>query len=53
MSVAENAFNYSLLGKKGFDTLARVIDASMSYQFTYSRLDDAIDVFSSLKPLIK
>jgi HprK-related kinase A len=53
MSVAENAFNYSLLGKKGFDTLARIIDASMSYQFTYSRLDDAIDVFSSLKPLIK
>jgi HprK-related kinase A len=53
MNVAENAFNYSLLGKKGFDTLASVIDASMSYQFTYSRLDDAIDVFSSLKPLIK
>lgn len=53
MSVAENAFNYSLLGKKGFDILANVIDASMSYQFTYSRLDDAIDVFSSLKPLIK
>lgn len=53
MSVAENAFNYSLLGKKGFDTLARVIDASMSYQFTYSRLDDAIDVFLSLKPLTK
>jgi len=52
MRVAENAFNYSLLGASGFDTLARVIDMSLSYQFTYSKLDDAVDIFSKLKPLI-
>lgn len=53
MRVAENAFNYSLLGKKGFDALASIIDTSTHYQFTYSKLDDAIEVFSTLKPLIK
>jgi len=51
MRVAENAFNYSLLGASGFDALAGIIDASLSYQFTYSKLDDAIDIFSKLKPI--
>ena len=51
MRVAENAFNYSLLGASGFDALASIIDASLSYQFTYSKLDDAIEIFSKLKPL--
>lgn len=50
MSVAGNAFNYSLLGGAGFDALASLIDASQCYSFTYSALDDAIDVFSALKP---
>ena len=49
MRVAENAFNYSQLGEKGFDVLAGVIDQTLSYDFTYSKLDDAIDVFSKLK----
>ncbi len=48
MQVAENAFNYSLLGKDGFDALGRLIDASASYQFRYSALDDAMAVFEQL-----
>ena len=50
MRVAENAFNYSLLGSRAFETLADVIDGSKCFEFTYSALDDAIEAFSSLTP---
>jgi HprK-related kinase A len=49
--VADNAFNYSTLGVKGFETLAKVIDISQCYEFSYSVLDDAIETFENLKPL--
>ncbi|MES2316933.1 MAG: HprK-related kinase A [Pseudomonadota bacterium] len=48
MQVAENAFNYSLLAATGFDALGRLIDASASYHFRYSALDDALAVFERL-----
>jgi hypothetical protein len=50
MRAAENAFNYSVLGRRGFETLAGLIDTSVCYDFTYSALDDAVEMFSSLKP---
>jgi HprK-related kinase A len=50
MRVADNAFNYSTLGVKGFETLAKVIDASQCYEFSYSALDEAIETFDNLKP---
>jgi HprK-related kinase A len=50
MQLAENSFNYSVLGAGGFEALAALIDASQSYRFTYSALDDAIDLFSRLAP---
>jgi hypothetical protein len=50
MRVADNAFNYSLLGVKGFETMAGLIDASLCYDFTYSVLDEAIEAFAELKP---
>jgi HprK-related kinase A len=50
MSLAGNAFNYSLLGPAGFDAMAGLIANSLSYNFTYSVLDDAVDLFSRLKP---
>jgi HprK-related kinase A len=50
MRVAENSFNYSLLGSEGFDAMAALIEASDSYSFTYSVLDEAIDLFSKLAP---
>ena len=52
MRVADNAFNYSLLGIKGFETMAGLIDASLCYDFTYSNLDEAIETFAALKPPI-
>jgi len=49
MSVAENSFNYSVLGEVGFKTLTKVIDKANCYQFKYSNLDEAIQVFSQLQ----
>ncbi len=48
MRVADNAFNYSTLGVRGFQTLADLIDASTCFDFTYSVLDEAIDAFNQL-----
>jgi HprK-related kinase A len=48
MRLAGNAFNYSLLGADGFDTVAGVVEQSAAYDFEYSRLDDAIEVFARL-----
>ena len=49
MQVADNAFNYSLLGAQGFDALGRLIGATRSVDFCYSKLDDAMDVFANLE----
>ncbi|MFZ6814908.1 HprK-related kinase A [Undibacterium sp. Rencai35W] len=46
--VADNAFNYSLLGAAGFHALAKVIDGADSFEFTYSSLEQAIQFFDSL-----
>lgn len=48
MQVAESAFNYSFLGEIGFSALSRLIDTCDSFNFVYSRLDDAIAAFDSL-----
>jgi len=50
MRVADNAFNYSLLGLDGFQAVAGLIDTSLSYDFTYSILDEAVETFEALKP---
>jgi HprK-related kinase A len=51
MRVADNAFNYSLLGVKGFETLSGLIDAALCYDFTYSVLDEAVETFANLKSI--
>lgn len=45
---ADNSFNYSVLGRQGFLTLADLIDRCECYRFTYSRLEDAIHCFDEL-----
>ena len=45
---AENAFNYSILGELGFDVVDRLIRQCDCYDFEYSRLDDALEVFDWL-----
>ncbi len=48
MRVADNAFNYSLLGVLGFETTANLIDACLCHDFTYSDLDAAVATFDTL-----
>jgi len=48
MHVADSAFNYSLLGLTGFETLVKLIDRCDCYTFTYSKLQEAIETFDEL-----
>lgn len=45
---AENAFNYSILGELGFRTVSRLLQQCDCYDFEYSRLEDALEVFDWL-----
>ena len=48
MRLAENAFNYSLLGAAGFHAVGRLVEEVRTFDFSYGVLDDAIAVFDSL-----
>jgi hypothetical protein len=48
LELGRNAFNYTLLGRIGFDTLADVISASDCHDFEYGQLDDAVSTFDAL-----
>lgn len=48
MRVAENAFNFSLTGVRGFHALGSVMNGSAAYDFTYSKLDEAIALFDRM-----
>jgi HprK-related kinase A len=48
MQVADNCFNYQVLGARGFAALGALIDASDAYTFHYSSLLDAIALFEHL-----
>jgi HprK-related kinase A len=48
MHLANHAFNYSLLGRLGFELNAALIDTCDCWDFEYSRLDDALRSFEEL-----
>jgi len=48
LKVAENCFNYNILGVQGFNSLGDLIDASDCYDFKYSCLDEAVALFTEL-----
>ena len=48
MHSATHAFNYSLLGRLGFDLNAALIDTCECWDFEYSQLDAALRVFEDL-----
>ena len=48
MQLAENSFNQSAHGRRGFDALTRLIDQSDCYDFSYGHLDEAMAVFADL-----
>ena len=48
LELGRNAFNYMVLGERGFEALSDVIDACDCYDFHYSDLNDAIVAFDAL-----
>ena len=48
MHAANHSFNYSLLGRLGFDLNAQLIDGCAYWDFEYSRLEEALAVFENL-----
>jgi HprK-related kinase A len=48
LDAAENAFNYSVLGVHGFEKLAEMIEQCDCFEFKYSKLEEAIALFSAL-----
>lgn len=48
IELGSNSFNYSLLGREGFEVLSKVVAMSECYQFSYSDFDEAVSVFDSL-----
>ncbi|MDE2598547.1 MAG: HprK-related kinase A [Rhodocyclaceae bacterium] len=43
MALIENAFNFDLHGRRGFDTLGDFVDQCRCYRYSYGSLADAID----------
>jgi len=49
MTLVDSTFNYNVHGRQGFIALTRLIDQSDCYQFSYSRLEDAVRVFDTFE----
>jgi HprK-related kinase A len=50
LRVVESVFNYSVLGRAAFETLAHLVDQAGCYEFAYGDLGEAADVFRALVP---
>lgn len=48
MLIAEQSFNYDIHGTNGFEAVGNLIERSQCYEFTYSKLGDAVSVFDDL-----
>ena len=48
MEIAEQSFNFNIHGKTGFDILNATISNCDCYDFRYSNLDEAIELFDQL-----
>jgi len=47
MGLVDSAFNYNVHGRQGFSALTRLVDKADCYEFSYSRLEDAVRVFEN------
>lgn len=43
MELASNTFNYDILGAKGFESVAQLVERCAIYRFEYGNLQDAVD----------
>jgi HprK-related kinase A len=48
VQLASNSFNNQVLGKQGFETLVNLQERTESFDFRYSRLEEAISTFADL-----
>lgn len=48
MALVENTFNFSVHGAVAFELLARTVEHCRCFEFTYSSLDEAVQVFDRL-----
>jgi HprK-related kinase A len=48
IELADNSFNYHILGKEGFEATAKIIEQVDCYSFEYSDFDQAIIIFNEL-----
>lgn len=48
LKLAEQSFNYDLHGRRGFETVARMVDGCQCFEFAYSDLDEAYRAFMEL-----
>ena len=48
VELAKNSFNYGVLGKRGFQTMADLVAACSCHDFVYGELDDAMRLFDTL-----
>ena len=49
MQLVDNAFNYSMHGRRGFEVLSDIVAGAHAFQFHYGgSLDDAVRTFDSL-----
>lgn len=49
IELGQNAFNYSIHGRRGFHLLADLIERADCFSYRYSRLDDAVSTFRDLE----
>lgn len=49
MQLAENCFNQNVHGRAGFAALSDLVERCDCYDFSYGRLDEAIEIFASLR----
>ena len=48
MLIAEQSFNYDVLGVRGFEAVTALVDACECHEFIYSDLGEARDAFDAL-----
>ncbi|MEZ5823794.1 MAG: HprK-related kinase A [Geminicoccaceae bacterium] len=48
IQLAENAMNYSIHGRAGFDLMCRMVDRAQNFTLLYSDLDDVVRTFDEL-----
>ena len=48
IKLIENCFNYHVLGEEGFNMITGLVDSCECLEFSYSQLDDALQIFNEL-----